>query len=199
MKSIPQKSQNEAQSDLLNHALDAALAKYSSVEPRAGLEERILAGLQSERDRMPTHAWWRWSAVGIVAAVIVFALVLTWKAKQPARTVAQHLSAPSTIVGPSPTQVAAIGEAHRIPDVRARYKAARHQVHLPVATAAPKLDQFPSPRPLTREELALVRYVKEFPRDAVTIASAQEEFEKEIQQGSAAKWQGTSDPIEEER
>jgi len=50
-----------------------------------------------------------------------------------------------------------------------------------VATAAPKLDQFPSPRPLSEQELALARYVNEFPQEAMLIARAQEEYEKEIQ------------------
>ena len=35
------------ESDDLDRALDAALAKYTSVEPRAGLDERILANLRA--------------------------------------------------------------------------------------------------------------------------------------------------------
>ena len=51
-----------------------------------------------------------------------------------------------------------------------------------VAAANPKLDQFPSPRPLSEEEQLLVRYVHEFPEEAVLIAKAQAESEKEIEQ-----------------
>jgi hypothetical protein len=42
-------------------------------------------------------------------------------------------------------------------------------------------DQFPSPRPLSEEEKLLVRYVQNFPRDAVMIAQAQAESEAEIE------------------
>jgi hypothetical protein len=48
--------------------------------------------------------------------------------------------------------------------------------------AYPKLDQFPSPQPLSEQELALARYVHDFPREATLIALAQAEHEKEIQQ-----------------
>jgi hypothetical protein len=50
------------------------------------------------------------------------------------------------------------------------------------APALPKLDRFPSPQPPSHEELALRRYVSEFPEEATLIARAQEEFAKEIEQ-----------------
>jgi hypothetical protein len=50
-----------------------------------------------------------------------------------------------------------------------------------LAAAEPKLERFPSPQPLTQEELALVRYVQSFPQEATLIAQAQEEFELETQ------------------
>lgn len=46
----------------------------------------------------------------------------------------------------------------------------------------PKLDQFPTPRPLSEQEKLLVRYVHEFPEEALLIAKAQAESEKEIEQ-----------------
>ena len=38
-----------AERDPLDRDLDAALAKYAAVEPRAGLEDRVLANLRAER------------------------------------------------------------------------------------------------------------------------------------------------------
>jgi hypothetical protein len=63
-------------------------------------------------------------------------------------------------------------------------KRVRHGVRPPQATLAngPRLDHFPSPRPLRDEEKLLVRYVREFPQDAVMIAQAQAESEKEMDQ-----------------
>ena len=42
--------------DEFDRMLDAALAKYAAVEPRTGLEERVLANLRAEQARVPDHA-----------------------------------------------------------------------------------------------------------------------------------------------
>jgi hypothetical protein len=61
---------------------------------------------------------------------------------------------------------------------------ARHGARPPQAVLAngPRLDQFPSPRPLSDEEKLLVRYVRDFPQDAIMIAQAQAVAEKEMNQ-----------------
>jgi hypothetical protein len=46
----------------------------------------------------------------------------------------------------------------------------------------PRLDQFPSAQPLSEQEIALARYVSQFPQEATLIARAQGEYEKEIRQ-----------------
>ncbi len=56
-----------------------------------------------------------------------------------------------------------------------------HPKIAPIPAAGPKLDQFPSPQPLSEQELALANYATTFPEEAVLIATAQEEFEKETQ------------------
>ena len=48
--------------------------------------------------------------------------------------------------------------------------------------AEARLDRFPSPQPLSEQELALARYVSEFPQEATLVARTQAEFENEIQQ-----------------
>jgi len=48
--------------------------------------------------------------------------------------------------------------------------------------AEDRLDRFPSPQPLSEQELALARYVSEFPQEATLIARTQAEFENEIRQ-----------------
>jgi hypothetical protein len=45
--------------------------------------------------------------------------------------------------------------------------------------AEPKLDQFPSPRPLSKQEELLARYAREHPQEANLIAQAQAELEKQ--------------------
>src|SRR5438874_2522533 len=79
---------NENQNDqMLDDLLDRSLAQYSNVEPRAGLENRILAGLASRNER----AWqwnWKWTTV-IAAACLVIALVLMFREQRPKPTIAK--------------------------------------------------------------------------------------------------------------
>jgi len=203
MESNFQKLRDDTQieHDALDGALDAALGKYAAVEPRSDLEQRILANLRSEQGKSPARSWWRWSAAGIVAALIVIVAALAWRSNEPTKKLAQHPSAPIEPVHSSPAQVAINNQPNALrPLAVQRTKARSRRVHAPVVVAdAPKLDQFPSPEPLTAEELALVRYVRQFPQDAVMIASAQEEFEKEVQREAALSGQVTSNSIEEER
>ena len=64
----------------------------------------------------------------------------------------------------------------RVPPVR---KQNRHKTSTKLA-ADPKLDVFPSPRPLSEEELALARYVRNFPSDAKQVAQAQQASAREV-------------------
>jgi len=45
----------------------------------------------------------------------------------------------------------------------------------------PKLEQFPSPRPLTEQERFLKQYVEKFPDEAMLIAKVQTERQKELE------------------
>src|SRR5271163_2932709 len=75
-----------AERDALDRELDAALAKYAAVEPRLGLEDRILAHVRAERERVRDRSWWRWSVVPAAVAavaVIVVAVTLAVRAGRP--------------------------------------------------------------------------------------------------------------------
>ena len=174
--------------DPVDPVLDAALAKYAAVAPRAGLEDRVLAHLQADRARVPVRAWWRWGQAGVLAAIVIVATTLAWKARtgthlptahHPATT--EHIRRPANrptasaserIVANTPTRVQHSGGV-----IAVRRAASRGQA---VAQADPKLDVFPSPRPLSQEELALARYVRNFPTDAKLVAQAQEASEREV-------------------
>src|SRR5579864_2075919 len=87
--------QANGEQDQLDRMLDAALAKYAVAEPRAGLEERVLANLRAEQARDADHAWARWSAIAVVAAVVVVMLALTLRSVRPSHpVVASHPSTP---------------------------------------------------------------------------------------------------------
>lgn len=160
-----------------DRVLDAALAKYASVEPRAGLEARILANLCVAKMRTPERAWWRLNLAAAATAVLVVAMFFSWRSVKPAHPV-------DAAVEPSPqgrgTQIA-LNSGSLV-----RRNRTTPLQHLPrsrpqtVAEAVPKLDQFPSPQPLSEQEKMLRSYVAEAPDEAVLIARvANEEIQRD--------------------
>ena len=164
----------------LDDQLDAVLAKYAAVEPRTGLEERILANLKSrERDSAPV-AWPRWA--GALAVALLVTISLLWVEKHsPQQLLRPPTTLPEQALHQPIAQSAPTHSARRVKSMKVRTSGKRSFTQPAVAAAGPKLDRFPSPQPLTEEELALVRYVQSFPQEATLIAQAQEEFELETQ------------------
>ncbi len=179
-KRMQARQKDDATKNVLDHELDAALAKYSNVEPRAGLEERVLANLRAEQSGVPVGAWWRWSVAG---AVLIVAVALLWRWERPSHPVVAVRPANPTQASQQRKQLVSNGveSGVRIQTSNSVRKKIRNVSPVVVADG-PKLDQFPSPQPLTEQELALARYVREFPQEANLIATAQVESEKEIQQ-----------------
>lgn len=168
--------------DELDSILDAALAKYAAVEPRVGLEERVLASLRAERARVPDRVWWRWSLAGALAAVVVVGLALAWRSGKLSRPIVKGHPSPTIQSAPKPaTQLVSNAGGKQIrgnqpgpQKLAAVRKALVHRAQPEaVALANPKLDQFPSPRPLSEQEKILLDYVERFPEAAVRIAEAQ--------------------------
>jgi hypothetical protein len=171
--------------DDIDRALDVALTKYAAVEPRAGLEDRILAHLQTKPE--PSRLWhWSAAAACAVAVVILAALASRWSAK-PVPIVAHDPA--GTVQGtPRVPQVASnVGERITIrPALKPVSKHFAASIR-PSNKAYPKLDQFPSRHPMSEQEAALIHYVREFPNEAVLIAQAQDEYEKELEKRRKAE------------
>ena len=166
--------------DELDLVLDAALEQYTAVEPRAGLEQRILANLRSETVTSSGPRWWPWSlgAAALITAVVI--LAIAWGPhSQPRPTVADHPSAaePSPSVSNRGTNNSSHEERpvdHVVKLAPPKHSVRRNYV-AQEATTTPKLEQFPSPQPLTEEEKMLAEYVGEHHEEAVLIARAREE------------------------
>ena len=168
--------------DNLDEWLDRALREYGQAQPMAGLEGRILEHLAERRRVASPPRWWLvFAALGALAGV----LAVLW--------VGRH-SRPG---GQSRPSMAALSHAHEIespvkdneiirrsqatptPHQRTRQRRIlRVEVEQPLT---PKLDQFPSRRPLSPEEQMLKRYVREFPEDAALVAREQAQLETEIE------------------
>jgi hypothetical protein len=133
---------NEAP-DAIDQVLAEALARYSNAEPLAGLEDRVLCRVRTGGAQPPR---WRWRWVCAVAAGAALGAIL-WM-----RTTPDHLRMPRTT--PRPPEIARAPEATptaKQPAPRAR---------------TPKRRQFPTPAPLTRDERALLAYVRIAPNEA---------------------------------
>lgn len=165
--------------DPLGRELDAALAKYAAVEPRAGIEQRILASLRAEQKQSSVRPWWGWPAVAALAVVVV-ALLLVVKVEKPASNLTAHQSPTATLPAKGKT-LAGVGNlrgaaspATELGTVSGRRRPRGAHLHSREDENAvgPKLDVFPSPQPLSEQEKMLVAYVAQHSRQAVLIARA---------------------------
>jgi hypothetical protein len=183
----PNDNWQRAEPDALDYELDEALAKYAAVEPRAGLEDRVLAHVRAERVGNRSWRWWSaaFAAVAFAMVVIVMATLASRAGRPQTPAIANHAPAAvpaSEHTAPQVVSNSGATAAHSQTPRRVTRSASRGVGGEVIAAAAPRLDHFPSPLPLTEQELALARYVSQFPQEATLIAQAQEEYEKEIQQ-----------------
>jgi hypothetical protein len=169
--------------------LDAALARYAAIEPRTGLEERILANLRAERARKVGRASWHWSFAA--AAAVIFMGLILWKFERPSQPLtANHPAANQHNLADTALPQLANGESVKSWSQPSPRKNREHFVRLRVVkNTAPKLNQFPSPEPLSVQEMMLASYVAEYPGRAVLVAQAQAEDlrrdrEEEIRYGA---------------
>ncbi len=171
-----------AENDELDRELNTALAKYAAVEPRAGLETRVLANLRAEPARVPERAWWYWGVAAALAAMMVMAVALAWRSAKPSQVVREHRALPASQGSKEPTQVVAQDDTSarmHTPVSMRNITVHRARPKIAVATA-PKLDQFPSPRPLSEQEIILANYVAQFHAQAALIARvANEEMQRD--------------------
>jgi hypothetical protein len=178
----PEREQPQpSKDDSLDRALDTALAKYASVEPRSGLEARILFNLRAQAAQAESHTWRRWGWA-FAFAVVAVGTLLAWKSVRPSHpVVAHHLAETTKNPDRSARPVVSSNEGNlpSAPTVKPAVRVSMRR-HLVAEKANPKLDVFPSPQPLSDQELALARYVQNFPRDAKLVARAQEASEREV-------------------
>jgi hypothetical protein len=157
----------------LDQWLDSALREYGRVESRPGLEGRILANLELETtvSTVRMRRWWVWAST---AAVLVAGIVL-WLNRSAhrqnadvavalsAHPVGQRAAPPVT----APAEVVEVGQASVQKHLSSR------RVQISAAARGPRQEQFPSFRPLSEQEELLVRYAREFPKEAFETAQSQ--------------------------
>ncbi len=192
--------------DQLDRTLDAALAKYATVEPRSGLEDRVLANLRANMAQAPSNAGWRrwqWTAAAVAAGIVV--AMFAWrsgKSYHPAIANRPSITTPAmpTANGEKTQTKMALNDSGESTHVRGHSAAAElpHRLTPVIVAAAPKLDVFPSPQPLSEQEKILANYVAQFHDQAVLIARARaEELQKDLAEDAreAGKNQTDLEPV----
>jgi hypothetical protein len=176
------KNNNEDDRDrerLVGSWLDALLKQYGEAEPRPGLEGRVWANLRTELEP-GTDGRWSWAAgLGVLLAVMVGGGIF-W-ARGPGalpETTSGQRSAPAVLKA-GPAQLATT-EARSPADSALLSSVPRTAARRSTAAVAdePRLEQFPSPRPLSEQEEMLARYVQEETQEAKLVAKAQTEMLK---------------------
>ena len=170
--------------------LDSALGQYGKVEPRTGLESRVLTNLQSERNRIAARRGWWWEAGAVaVAAAIVAAVWVGVRSipRIPTRTVETSTVTHQVNAGASRPSIRR-SQVDRRPNEPIRSRPEKRLSRDTTQDKAPKLEQFPSPSPMNEQEKMLARYVREFPQRAALVARAQTELQKRDQREMAAPW-----------
>ncbi|HVI09173.1 MAG TPA: hypothetical protein VND65_12855 [Candidatus Binatia bacterium] len=155
--------------EMIDHRIEAVLAKYSNVEPRAGLEGRILANLHSQPQRV-ARAWWRWLAVAAAVLIIVLSFA-TRRTLEPVRT-------SNPIIRGNEDEFATKVPHEPEPRRSDLKKATVRNSPRPSVRAAAvisRLPKFPSPEPESNQEKMLVLYVSRFEQQAILIARFNED------------------------
>jgi hypothetical protein len=159
------------QERLADQWLDGALKQYGEAEPRAGLEGRVLASVRANDQQFAV--WWQWP-VGAAVAVLVLAAIIfvgRWHG---------HATQDVTANQPSiPIQAHPLNPASSGANISAKVRKSQRKIlaRLPDVDV-PRLDQFPSPQPLSEQEKMLAHYVQARPEEARLLAQAQAELSR---------------------
>ena len=156
---------------MLNRLIDSALAGQH-VEPREGLEQRILANLRAQPALRP---WWRWMWVPAVvaAALLLIAGLRVIRTSEPrSKPVIVEKAPPAVTTPQAPVMVAGRPAPHPAP---------RRVVATAATPSLPRQQTFPSPAPLSEEETMLLALLRRNRAEAVLVAQTQESERERIQ------------------
>jgi hypothetical protein len=173
------KNDDQDRERLVDSWLDASLKQYGEAEPRPGLEGRVWANLRAEREPRPDGRWIWAPGLGVLLAVMVSGGIF-WARGPGARpeTTSGHRS--TAVVPKEAPAPLATTQARSPADSAWLSSVPRRLARRSTAAVGdePRLEQFPSPRPLSEQEEMLARYVQEETQEAKLVAKAQTEMLK---------------------
>jgi len=167
----------------LDELLERALRHLGKVEPQSGLETRILANLaeKAPRNYIGSTLGWGVAMASIAALLVVIWLGILYSRVPQTQTIAGRAT-PALDQNEQRSQVTRATLTHPPMTRRSVRKPSflRRSQEMHSAASEQKLNQFPSLRPLSREELLFASYAEHFPKEATLIAQEQQSFEEEI-------------------
>jgi hypothetical protein len=171
--------------------LDEALHDYGMIEPRAGLEGRVLASLHAEDIRLASQRRWWWAlGTAVALATIVMAV---WMGESSRERNLQSAAKTSPTAHREERESVPPDTVAKI--VRSTKQGLTRPADRPRGMAmprTPKLDHFPSQAPMSEQERLLARYVQTFPEKAALVARVQTELFQQDERDMAAPWPSTN-------
>jgi hypothetical protein len=179
--------------------LDKALQQHGAAEARPGLEARIFANLAANSSTERPVRKWGWTLPFATSLILVFSVWLTYHGRLLNTRPNVLSNRPGTMhIGPVHRPL----EPAQSPESREVIAGVRAEKIYPRASRrlanVPRLPQFPSQRPLSEQEQLLKQYVEQCPGEAMVVARAQTEIQKELDKLVADGWSKT-DSDEQER
>jgi len=152
---------DDKRKEFVDELLDASLRRYAQVEPRAGLEERLLTGVPEQAQRF---AWPSWAWIPVAAAILIAALAFYATRPAPAPSVPSVARQVPTVPA-APTMSARATPPASVPHPgvsRVRVERAPSAGRL---GAGPRLTTFPARAPLSEQERLLLRFMQQAPKE----------------------------------
>jgi hypothetical protein len=182
---------HEASAEDFDRILDEALAKYVAIEPRDGLEERVLANLQAQKQEAAARGWLTWLGAAVASAgMIIVAVLLMLRTGRPTHDNGQRSTAPQIKQSVGSAKIANNDANGQSPAGALRVGRKKPQAVSSKAKfeSIPRLDQFPSRQPLSAQEQILAMYVARFHPQAVLLAELRAEEMRRDREEDARKW-----------
>jgi len=184
--------------DKIEQWMDEALRQYGRADAGLGFENRVLARVTERQGavRFRERPWWGFGLAAVLATVVLGAIWISYKPGVTSHPVAQspshegattkekRLPLEQVPTAPNTTRTASTGRHMGVATAR------RRSVEATQASESAKLDQFPSPAPLSEQEQLLARYVSEHRQHAVMLARVQTDWldqERREEQGPNEK------------
>jgi hypothetical protein len=142
----------------LDNLIEEGLSSYSRQEARPGLELRVLNHVRNAGPRVRfVFPRWAFAIPALACGLLLFAWLHTSPVQKP--VVQQKVTQQKVTPAPPAVTEAAITPASQVPVERKPRSVAKR-------AALPKLQQFPSPAPITKEERLLLAFVARSPEKA---------------------------------